>query len=140
VVDAFGNDDGRLADGLIDFQHRLRERLRKSPVGLTFDIALDDAPPVSPRVQLNALRVVQEAVSNALRHADAAHIAIAARWDPAAGAFTLTVDDDGCGFDVDAPRAGRGLRNLQRRALAIDARLVLARRSPGTHVALSWTP
>jgi len=46
----------------------------------------------------NLLLVTQEAIHNALRHADANDIEIVASFDPAVGEVTVRVSDDGCGF------------------------------------------
>ncbi len=49
-------------------------------------------------VPITAFRVVQEAVTNVTRHADAAHVKIAIRRDDSW--LDMTVEDDGMGFDV----------------------------------------
>jgi signal transduction histidine kinase len=60
--------------------------------------------------------MVNEAVSNALRHAKASYVKITAR--PKDSTFQITVADDGQGFDLGKTqgREGLGLHNLQRRA------------------------
>ena len=59
------------------------------------------------------LRIVTETLSNALRHASARNVEISImqvgdRW-------VVRVEDDGAGFDVDAPNSGMGLGNLRAR-------------------------
>lgn len=44
-------------------------------------------------------RVVQESLTNAVRHAAATHIAVSAHWED--GVTTITVEDDGRGIDTD---------------------------------------
>lgn len=64
-------------------------------------------------------RIAQEAIRNALRHAQATHIRVIAQGGPPA-AVRLRIEDDGCGFaaaDVDASRFG--LRNIQTRSQAV---------------------
>ena len=76
-------------------------------------------------------RIAQEATTNAMRHAAARHIHI--RLTVAAESLTLSVDDDGIGFDPTAVAGvgvGSGLRNLHARAEAIGASLLL-RSAPG---------
>lgn len=64
----------------------------------------------------NLLRITQEAVFNAARHAQAEEIVV--RLQVANGHATLLVADDGVGFNASAPaRDGHGLRNLQDRVL-----------------------
>jgi signal transduction histidine kinase len=61
--------------------------------------------------------MANEALSNAIRHADAQHVHISAAYS--GHLFTLTISDDGKGFDPDVvlnDESGLGLRNMQQRA------------------------
>lgn len=81
-----------------------------------------DADPVggllSDEAELALYRIVQEALSNAARHADADHVRIRIRRRP--GEVRATVEDDGKGFDVAETIAsnsnGLGLFGMQERA------------------------
>ncbi len=65
-------------------------------------------------------RVVQEAVSNALRHAHAHHITITLATDD--HALCLMVEDDGCGMPIAASApTGMGLRIMEHRAKFVGA-------------------
>ncbi|WP_327391900.1 GAF domain-containing sensor histidine kinase [Streptomyces sp. NBC_01186] len=80
-----------------------------------------------PAAQEEALlRVAQEALHNALRHADAAHVELVlVRRGPGA---VLTVTDDGTGFDPGAVRSsGRhlGLVSMRDRAAGVGGRLTV---------------
>jgi signal transduction histidine kinase len=77
------------------------------------------------------LRVTQEAVSNALRHARAAHVAVTLRLDPAE--LELTVEDDGIGPDGRSvrPGTGVGLRSMRERAERLDGELEVRERVGG---------
>jgi two-component system nitrate/nitrite sensor histidine kinase NarQ len=61
-------------------------------------------------------QIVHEAVSNAIRHADATVLKISAEYGEET--FTIVIADNGRGFDVDDIRNhnGLGLRNIQQRA------------------------
>ncbi|WP_179806336.1 sensor histidine kinase [Micromonospora purpureochromogenes] len=74
------------------------------------DGPIDSAVPESVRPDLTA--VLREALSNAVRHAEASRVAVAIRVD--AGRVALTVTDDGVGCDPAAARGG--LVNLRERA------------------------
>jgi signal transduction histidine kinase len=67
---------------------------------------------------LNLVRIVQEAVTNSLKHATPAHIGITSiEWE---GKWELVVSDDGKGFDhesVQEKEQGNGLANMKQRAL-----------------------
>lgn len=76
------------------------------------------------RTQREVLRVAQEALANAVRHADAQHLSVALRSDTAG--VRLTVSDDGRGFDPSDPalRSTRlGLTSMRHRARALGGRL-----------------
>jgi signal transduction histidine kinase/ligand-binding sensor domain-containing protein len=54
---------------------------------------------VPPDAESHLLRIGQEAITNAIRHAHAGNIRLELRFE--AGSVTLRVADDGCGFDYD---------------------------------------
>jgi signal transduction histidine kinase len=65
-------------------------------------------------------QIAQEALNNILRHAQAEAITVTLRGQN--GRFTLTIEDDGCGFDPDMVDNGHlGLNNMRARAKEIDA-------------------
>jgi signal transduction histidine kinase len=86
----------------------------------------------SPGVQMQVYRIVQEAVSNVCRHAGACRVRMDARLDEE-GRFTLTLEDDGRGFDTSNRRAlkGRGLANIRARASLIEAEVAWRPREDG---------
>jgi signal transduction histidine kinase len=74
---------------------------------------------LNPDVGLNLLRIAQEAIANALRHADAKTIRIHLSYG--AQALQLMICDDGCGFDPQSSTYGFGLLGMQQRAAQIGA-------------------
>jgi two-component system sensor histidine kinase UhpB len=77
-------------------------------------------PSLRPEVELALYRIAQEALTNALRHAQATRV----RIDLSArdGSICLVVGDNGRGFSV-SDGEGPGLRGMRERALLIGARL-----------------
>jgi len=73
---------------------------------------------VSPQAENHLLRIAQEAAANAIRHGRAHHVHI--RLSYALHRFTLTVTDDGCGYDralvSTQSLRGFGLSSMRRRA------------------------
>ncbi|MGH2688458.1 MAG: sensor histidine kinase, partial [Actinomycetota bacterium] len=67
-------------------------------------------------VDVTAFRVVQEALTNVVRHAGASVATVSIRYEPAA--LFVTVDDDGRGSTSDLP-AGHGLVGIRERAEAL---------------------
>jgi signal transduction histidine kinase len=66
-------------------------------------------------------RIVQEALSNAVRHADARHVGL--RVDRGADHVEITVEDDGRGFEPSAANEGFGLTGMRERAVLAGGRL-----------------
>lgn len=86
-------------------------------------------------------RIVQEALLNAYRHAEASQIQV--RLEQADGEAVITVQDDGCGLEVDKVLAGSrhhfGLRTMRARADRMGGRLMVeSTPGHGTRVTLRW--
>jgi signal transduction histidine kinase len=67
------------------------------------------------------LSIYKEAVSNAARHANARFIEVKIQYKKPS--LTMTILDDGKGFDVDAVALSRGISEMRRRAGTLDASL-----------------
>jgi signal transduction histidine kinase len=82
---------------------------------------------LAPVVENNLLRVGQEAITNATKHACATHIRVKMQFDETQ--FHLTVSDDGCGFDPARPptagNGGFGLVGMQERIQALQGKLTV---------------
>lgn len=92
--------------------------------GVSCAVTLHDERSLSPRLSLATYRIVQEAVSNVLRHAKAAHIEI--EGERVLQRYRLRVADDGIGFDPAAVRPdARGLANMRQRARLLGGRLAI---------------
>jgi signal transduction histidine kinase len=104
---------------------------RLAPVGLDVEIALPDPlPAVDSQVELAAVRIAQEGVTNALRHADARRAVV--RVVEEAGHLVVAVDDDGRSGKTPALSAtGHGLRGMAERAAACGGRLDIVRSDLG---------
>ena len=94
--------------------------------------------PIEPRVEDEFLKIAQEAIANALRHAAAPTIAVVLSYDT--NWLKLTVTDDGKGFDPAAVPSGHyGVQGMRERASAVDALLkVESRPDTGTTVELTY--
>jgi signal transduction histidine kinase len=91
-----------------------------TPDGLRAAFECEGAlPEVDPEVAATAFRVVQEALTNAIRHAEASRVTV--RAVATEGGMTVTVRDDGCGFDPATLRgqAGLGLVGMRERVRAV---------------------
>lgn len=79
-------------------------------------------PRLPPATEIALFRVVQEALTNIVKHARASAVTIS--LSPQPGMVTLTVADDGTGFDGEARAmaAGMGMASMRERAEAVGAR------------------
>ena len=94
-----------------------------------------ELPPLSARVQAELLRIVQEALNNIAKHADATVVRVVASGDDSR--LRVAIADNGRGFDpVRLNGGGYGLQSMRDRAARIGARLhVDSRPLDGTRVA-----
>ena len=78
-------------------------------------------------VSITFYRLLQEALTNITRHANATNVRVALQHD--AEALTLTVEDNGDGFDYDATAAGQdrsrgiGIIGMEERLVTVGGRL-----------------
>jgi signal transduction histidine kinase/streptogramin lyase len=77
--------------------------------------------PLPPAIAAELLRIAQEAVANARRHARSRRIEVRLVFLPRA--VTLAIADDGKGFDDSAAGGGQGVMGMKERAADIGARL-----------------
>lgn len=79
-----------------------------------FDVSLTGRPiPLPARWEENILRIGQEAMTNAIRHAAAAHVLVRMTFGP--NDFTLHIRDDGTGFSPARRHDGFGLQGIAER-------------------------
>lgn len=77
--------------------------------------------PLDPGVELAAYRIVQEALTNARRHAPGAGVDVELRYH--GRALTLRIRDDGPGPPAHTPHDGHGLAGMRERATAVGGQL-----------------
>jgi len=126
AVDAMQPVNGDLATVLATLRYRLQPRF--SAAGIDVDWQVDELPPtdsLTPQVVLQIQRILLEAFTNVLRHANATRIRVAAHaQDLQAPTLVMEIVDNGVGLNGDHPPAhGQGLRNMHARAVSIGARL-----------------
>jgi signal transduction histidine kinase len=128
MVDSMDSVGESLSAALATFKARVQPRIEAT--GLAFDWQEDPAVAAiaefGPRDVLQIFRVLQEAVTNALKHSGCSTIAVRAICE--AGALVLTVEDDGKGITATG-KAGRGLSNMQLRAASVQGQVAI---TPGT--------
>lgn len=124
-----------------DFVDRLRRLVAafEGQSGLAADVAIESEPLLSVPAEAHLLRLVQEALTNIRKHADAAHVRLS--LSATDERLTLVIEDDGQGFDTsaDLPETHHGLRSMRERAVLLGADLhVVSAPGEGTQVCIEW--
>jgi signal transduction histidine kinase len=89
--------------------------------------------PLPPRTTAALLRIGQEAIANAVRHADPTNLEVSIAYEK--NAVRLAVRDNGCGFVKSGDLLGFGLRGMRKRAAALSAKLeIVSQPGEGTCV------
>ena len=105
----------------------LVERTRAA--GLPVDLTVEGEPrPLPPGKDLAAYRVVQEALTNAIKHTGAAPTAVTVRWEP--DHLELEIVDRGAP-EVNGAGGGHGLTGMQERMRLYEGELRTGRRAGG---------
>jgi signal transduction histidine kinase len=107
---------GQLRDAGLPVELRIDGERRELPVG----------------IELSAYRVVQEGLTNALKHAGTAAVRVRIRYGP--GSVELEVADDGAGAAAELPAGGHGLAGIQERVALYGGALEAGPRSDGGFV------
>jgi signal transduction histidine kinase len=91
--------------------------------GLTIELVTDPLMPNLPAdLNTTCFRIVQEALTNVLRHANARKVLVELRWHTTE--LELVIRDDGIGFNVSAARGvSLGLLGMQERAVLLNGQI-----------------
>lgn len=115
----------------------LAELAQRVPIQVEFRWPDSPRLDLEPAVALHLYRVAEEAVGNAIRHAEARKIRITLA--PKDGRrITLTITDDGKGFRQGSGRSGMGIQNMRYRANAVGGTLAISAR-PGRGTVVKCT-
>lgn len=134
-------DDDPVSLLLGKLRHRLGPVFRAQGVEVVWQT--ESMPPgflADDQGRLQLLRVLQEAFTNVLKHAQAQTVEL--RTAVLEERIVVELRDDGIGIDLEAchanPRASHGVSNMHLRALDMGAILTIARLEPGTSVQLTF--
>jgi signal transduction histidine kinase len=130
-----GND---LLAVLGNFRYRMEPRLLQTGVRLEWIVSPQArSPELSAEQVLHALRIVQEAVTNALKHAHPSRLRLSYTDETDSAGWELSVEDDGIGLaEVPERQHGDGLNNMRSRAEQAGLDLAIEGRQGGTRVSL----
>jgi len=102
---------------------------------LDIDLVCDIEPNFKPIQTHHILSIVQESLSNTLRHARARHVKVTVRRENSM--IVILIEDNGRGFAIDEVPAGYGLRSIRDRARLLGGQLdITSSPGKGTNVML----
>jgi signal transduction histidine kinase len=94
------------------------------------DLSLAHVEPLDPELETTIYRLVQEALTNVAKHADASAVRVVLRV--ADSDVLLEIRDDGTGFDTQARTAGFGVAGMRERVYLAGGRLDIESGPGGT--------
>lgn len=127
-----------------DMVSALREYLTRFSqmhgIRTTLEVGDQIIPRLSPHVEMQAIRIMQEVLSNIRKHAEATHVLVKVATSD--NEVTLRIEDDGKGFDIGelgpSDYSKFGIRTIKERAESVHSRLnIESKPEHGTKVTLS---
>jgi signal transduction histidine kinase len=135
TVNASQTFDGNLCTMLGELRTRLERHLAFARIKLDWHVEfLPDTIELSPLQVQHVQRILLEATNNAAKHSGASKVSLHASYD--SGEVVLLLRDNGHGFDINKPRSGNGLKNMQWRAKALGGALSVKSGTSSTTVKL----
>jgi signal transduction histidine kinase len=123
VIDSLDGDAQDITTILGTLRMRLGDLLKKGNIELIWKV--QDLPMLEefgPEKSLNTMRIIQEAITNVIKHSGATRLTISTYSLEKNGGILAIVEitDNGCGMIKGTPM-GRGLYNMKQRAQRMDA-------------------
>ncbi|WP_170975896.1 ATP-binding protein [Rhizobium sp. FY34] len=149
VIDAMEEIDGDLMLALGSWRERISGQLRAHRMNLGWSVRTPGGLPVypglRPRHVIQLIRLLDEAVTNAIKHSSATTVTITIETladESGVSRGHIRVDDNGHGFSPETEPLttsgqGRGLLNMKKRAALCGVALSISSQSTGTSVALT---
>jgi signal transduction histidine kinase len=138
AIDTSNQAEDSLALALGNLRFRMEPRLKAAGILLRWNTqGLSDTLPLPAQAQLPLLRIIQESITNTLKHANAKTLVV--NVSNSATELQIDISDDGCGFDVATARQtaqGKGLNSLDKRARVLGAQLEVVSSPQGTRTML----
>jgi signal transduction histidine kinase len=120
---------GLTGEGITSALERLAERYSRE-TELTVAVDAGQLSAIARETEVVVLRCAQEALANVRKHASATHVTIAVTADDST--LTMSVTDDGIGFDPASAHTGFGLEGMSERLALVSGRLNIDSSGAGT--------
>ena len=127
-----------MSDQLSDLISRLKESANSMLANIEFDFVspeTESVKKINPEVKRNVYLIIKEILNNIIKHSRASKVNIRIKED--GNNFSISVEDNGVGFDESTVKKGNGLLNLKSRAEQINGKLdILTSSGEGTKITL----
>lgn len=100
----------------------------------------DDVDGLDKNLTRQVFRVIQESLTNVVRHANAGSVSINLKLLKSSNALQLTVEDDGQGCDLQSINRGFGLRGMKERVKSLEGEFNLQSEPGKGTVINAWIP
>ncbi len=115
-----------------NFIEKTRQTNNKINFNFTIYRTINPQTEFSSFTGMNICRIIQEAVNNSLKHANASFIQVKVEQDQEN--YVITINDDGKEFNVQSAQQGNGLNNLKKRTVDLDGKTQIQSTKKGTTV------
>jgi signal transduction histidine kinase len=141
MIDSLDSIEGDIPVVLGMFRSRIEPRLAAQNIRFDWRVTdLPSVPNIDPHQVLQILRILQESVTNIIKHADADVITVKTDYTPGdngKGVISIEVKDNGKGLDGKPSTLGHGMETMSRRAQEIGGSVVMQSDSGGTAILLT---
>jgi signal transduction histidine kinase len=138
TLEAMGPQVGDFLAAWGNFRRRWKRALDLLGLDSTWELeTTEEFVDIPPHTFIQLLRIVQEALTNVVKHAHASKVVVRLRAD--AHDIAIAVSDDGQGLGKsNAATTGRGLTNMRTRARRVGARVAIVDQHPGVLVSVHY--
>lgn len=145
AIDALGDAERDPLALLGNLRFRMAPRLASLGIDLAWEIddALDatELAPLDAAGALHLLRIAQEALGNAIKHANATRVTLSLTRSPTANDLQISITDNGSGIDLAQQKrrenTGHGMKQMRERAQQLGASFDVASGEAGTRVTVT---
>ncbi len=114
---------------------------RQAGVWVNLTVLLDQATAAPPQLGMAVFRVVQESLTNVLRHAPGAPVDVSVRGGPGMGVTLEIVNPmPPPGAVIRSPGSGSGVTGMSERVTVLGGRVNIGPTTNGTFVVQAWLP
>lgn len=118
---------------VLSFVEKAKKAIPNTTFEVTYDI--DKNKNLSSLVGMNVFRVIQEAINNSIKYAEASKIEV--HFSKKGDEFQAKITDNGKGFDIKNIELGNGLSNIEKRMGEVDGKVkIISSVDKGTEIQL----